>query len=688
MRQTQRAPLSCSACSKRRVKCSKTIPCEQCLTRGVGRECKREIVKVGGKIVNRPSEVRLRSRDELELEIVTLRRRVTELESRTSTSSPSSIQGRLVSKAMNQEEGEEGAGSSGNSKKLEFLIKSVELLWIGTTPQPQNNLTPASSALPSFSYPHSMSDPVQYLQNLLPPKQVTAALLQVAHGNVWWQHCSYHIPSLDRQMKDFWEGRHGLVSWGWAALLMSILTTSIHYCDDDTAVSLGLTAGEAVSIRPPPRASSQLISDLAQMTTLPMLWCRATLYCLSCADYLVTPTLVSVQALAILLWVSHVVNTHTLHSTTVSTGIRLAQALGLQDLGQEQVCSIASPDTVCPLHCVIGPHIQVTAEMVQRESARNAWQVLFISECLSWSARDFDGLPRPGDSLPLNINNDYDVGDVVSVHPTGKVTSVSHHLAMHDLAMTMWIYLTSKTPTLQSLAIAEQSLQALLERPALQGNELPHSSWSRHVWITSVHNRRLVINRPFFAKSFGTDRYIEQRRICVDAAHRILDERKIVYPTFYERIWSITFHSLSAGVVLLLEYFDSPPSQTTVSDMTRRDRIYDLIGALNRDIGGHPFVKRASNLLLGLLADEANIRPTLRNQEGSVNLEIPNQVPIISNNKCDLSNQLTSINEVDQSVITDLDPDVMVSAGPMISDDLLSQWLAELQQEYGSEVTC
>ncbi|PVH68387.1 hypothetical protein DL98DRAFT_522795 [Cadophora sp. DSE1049] len=50
IRRTQRAPLSCTSCYSRKVKCSKDVPCRQCISRGVAAQCRRESVRVQGQI--------------------------------------------------------------------------------------------------------------------------------------------------------------------------------------------------------------------------------------------------------------------------------------------------------------------------------------------------------------------------------------------------------------------------------------------------------------------------------------------------------------------------------------------------------------------------------------------------------------------------------------------------------------
>lgn len=49
-RSTQRPPKSCTQCTRRKVRCSKTIPCRQCIHRKLEQLCSREVVNVNGKI--------------------------------------------------------------------------------------------------------------------------------------------------------------------------------------------------------------------------------------------------------------------------------------------------------------------------------------------------------------------------------------------------------------------------------------------------------------------------------------------------------------------------------------------------------------------------------------------------------------------------------------------------------------
>lgn len=52
VRTTQRAPQSCQRCSTKKMRCSKTIPCEPCIDLGLAQQCRREQVILTKQIRN------------------------------------------------------------------------------------------------------------------------------------------------------------------------------------------------------------------------------------------------------------------------------------------------------------------------------------------------------------------------------------------------------------------------------------------------------------------------------------------------------------------------------------------------------------------------------------------------------------------------------------------------------------
>jgi hypothetical protein len=48
--ESQRMPLRCTECARRRVRCDKKAPCSQCIQKDRAHLCAREVVRVRGKL--------------------------------------------------------------------------------------------------------------------------------------------------------------------------------------------------------------------------------------------------------------------------------------------------------------------------------------------------------------------------------------------------------------------------------------------------------------------------------------------------------------------------------------------------------------------------------------------------------------------------------------------------------------
>lgn len=49
LRTSQRTPLRCTECARRRVRCNKKVPCAECILRHQSHKCSREVVRVRGR---------------------------------------------------------------------------------------------------------------------------------------------------------------------------------------------------------------------------------------------------------------------------------------------------------------------------------------------------------------------------------------------------------------------------------------------------------------------------------------------------------------------------------------------------------------------------------------------------------------------------------------------------------------
>ena len=181
---------------------------------------------------------------------------------------------------------------------------------------------------------------------------------------------------------------------------------------------------------------------------------------------------------------------------------------------------------------------------------------------------------------------------------------------MADCAATVHSFLSSKLDSMTALAKVDFQLQALLDTPWYRTETYEHIAWARHIWILCIQHKRLVSHRPYFAKSIRQPRFLAARQTCVQAATAILCERRKVLPPTYEKNWIVMFDTLSAAVVLAIDFFHSP----VTGDNTRRADIYELLNALTRGLPQNAYVQRAAGLLLALLAEEDKLRASYTGQ--------------------------------------------------------------------------
>ncbi|WVW85887.1 hypothetical protein I302_107925 [Kwoniella bestiolae CBS 10118] len=181
---------------------------------------------------------------------------------------------------------------------------------------------------------------------------------------------------------------------------------------------------------------------------------------------------------------------------------------------------------------------------------------------------------------------------------------------MRDLAMIMYDFSTSSLPRIQALSAAEARMQELLQRQPVASTLDPRFVWSRHVFVICVHHRRLVLHRPYFARSYREAGFDTAQRICLDAAQAVIAERRRAVPSSYERVWSVMMQTLAAAVILIIDFFhdDSP---TEVLD-AKRPQIQQLLHVFSHGVEAQPYVQRAMPLLVSLLREEEQFRSQYR----------------------------------------------------------------------------
>lgn len=184
VRTTQRAPLSCASCAERKIKCSKDIPCRPCIARGVATECRREVVRVRGKL-------RTADSPRGDLSYAELLRENAELSA-------------LI--------GQESSQDEPISRIVDVNDRYESELWnaLGCSSQPRTVREQGAICFPS--------------------EACSTAI--VSRAGVWtsWIHYAFFFPHFEHEHNQYWVGQHTAGSL-WQALYFSVLSSTLLFMD-------------------------------------------------------------------------------------------------------------------------------------------------------------------------------------------------------------------------------------------------------------------------------------------------------------------------------------------------------------------------------------------------------------------------------------------------------------------------
>ncbi|GAA6011700.1 hypothetical protein JCM10207_004215 [Rhodosporidiobolus poonsookiae] len=293
IRRTQRAPLSCTACAKRKVKCSKTSPCVQCLARGEGHMCKREqVITDRGRTLVIPGETStMRTVEDLLQNLQRLEEENARL--RAAAAAPSSASPSSSSTFAVSEQTE-----------LERVATALNLLELGRDRReehvaysPTSSFSPLHGALGSSPGP---DEPLPFDSSILPHPMLSAQLVTYAVHDIGWLYSTVHNPTCLQQHHRFQQAlsnparsvRDAVeeVGFSWTALYFACLALAVHNLTTDRAAQLGV-----------------------QM-----------------------PSLINCQAIATLTHIFHEYGTTSLRNSLLAVATRTAQQLGVHLLNERE----------------------------------------------------------------------------------------------------------------------------------------------------------------------------------------------------------------------------------------------------------------------------------------------------------------------------------------------------------------
>lgn len=332
---TPRRKLACRVCTRRKVKCDKQIPCNNCLKRGAAHECERD------EPVEPPLHDRRGSHQysvDESAALSALRNRVAELEAalqeknteENSIFSPQTNPGARDSVHLTRT-----PSPPRYDLEIEDAVTVLEFLaWGRMKDRDKARLSPEALRSPGRDERgrNSLSDVdvdilvdtghtlLPWLQMLLPSRRQVTLLVEYHNSCLLWFHNSYFAPSFSRQLLSFYHDHNGdlespELNLQWVALLFSILAGTLTSAPVHEATKWRFEEKEA-----------RLLSQK---------WYKAVIALLNAADYTANHCLFSVQAIATLTSTAHILGHSNSQSVMLASAVRIAQSLGLHRLNED-----------------------------------------------------------------------------------------------------------------------------------------------------------------------------------------------------------------------------------------------------------------------------------------------------------------------------------------------------------------
>lgn len=562
-----RASWSCTECSRRKIRCDKSIPCQSCTKRGKPDECKREN---GSEVEEGNTQL-----TEIMKMMKSMMERIKRIEEAIDEERPKKRSRHNDTLQQSPQTIDQEAENQDTSITIEYLAlnKNRKLGILSGSKDHYTAIEPTTNVL---------STPNQHIEEC--PQVVHSMMLdhdklqQVLHfhrANVQWQHACIHSQTFDRQVKTLAEFSHKSnkefwyrVDPLWLALLFAIQTITFHQMPSKTL--------QAVSL-----SSRQFLVDGSLM---------ATLRCLEIGNYMSKPNFFSCQTIAILSICGHNVVDSNHLASLLAVGIKVAQMLNLHVLGAESSYS----------------NNRLALEMGKR-----VWWSLVQQDYFAIPFRGVSlvhpnqhNTPFPGNFTDEQMEKGSKTGnndDTLTLILKQRITSMTA-----DILCRFFLNLSNKDVKLDvHVKPYEQALRKLIpdvRSPSTQNNQDYGQSLFQYLNI-SIRHKILVIHRAFCGRSpFRQSDLRKSQEECVHLARSILKYcnplKKASLPGQLDVMWTTAYHAVAAATVLALDMFGQMNSQNVVQ---RRNEVQEAYTILYSLAERSPIAQRGVTLLTSLM---------------------------------------------------------------------------------------
>lgn len=551
-----RKRLACVECTRRKIKCDKTLPCRNCTRKGS--HCRRPRARdspglnvSSAREHSETSGVNCSGIESSKL-IESLRERIgkletalTEAKETASRQTPSSQLSPSIFSTREPSSCQPIATSDTESITSSSLVKAtsevedaatiLEFLAWGRRKDPsyqdeiakRNDLIHSPGDIPIDddwdNGQNSAFTAANFCELLLPAESKVHELVNYHCECLLWYHGAFHATTFIQQLNDFYDTTGGRVeepkvSLQWMALLFAILTGAI--------ASAPLSATRAWGFRD------------QEKNVLSHRWLKASMACLHQADYMACHSIFSVQSIATLTISAHMLGKSNSFSVLLASAVRIAQGLGLHQLDGDSRMNSVDP--------------------ISKEIGRRIWCQLCIQDWFSIPFTESYLIhpicfnterPQNCDNDPTSIPDDFPTVAGYSrlfYNIAALMPGLYDDMNSSNTLYTRYEEVLKYDRRLRTLAT--QHLPLYLQNVPLDPRWPRYVPWARRSLAISSAHKVIMIHRKFLSRSFGNPMFEFTRKTCVAASRTIIKEQKEATREDGPLLWIHQAFSVTASV--------------------------------------------------------------------------------------------------------------------------------------------
>ncbi|KAH6652492.1 hypothetical protein BKA67DRAFT_566701 [Truncatella angustata] len=574
-RVSQRKPLSCSECTRRKLRCSKTIPCTSCLDRGLEATCARE------KVIVRKKHQRSSSIGDSSSHAATATTAATATLSLSSEVSGSPL--------ATDSQGDESSPDASKSQHPSATIPddapvTLENLALGRQ-RILNMQSPATATEAGTAESAWLAPEVDFFVSL----EQARVLLDYHTSNLAWIHNVLHMPTFAGECETAFS-QYSFKSRAWIALFYAFICHTVYHGPETLLAAVNL---------------------LPQGSSVEHFYTK-TIKALHDADFMAVHSVHATQAVCLVIQVGHNLGRSDYVFVLLSATNRIAQSLDFNHLGSDS---------------------KRCQDPISREVKKRVWWFLIKQDWMQIPYGNMFTINALHFTTPPPLNCFEDpmqmCGDNGIKALDSNVLTQSSWAGIHN-QIAILLYKTHDRMCRHGHPGSDPRKVRMLYDEVLAANAELQRLWNRRPdfyrmeaplrpeWPNSVpHLRRLfaisfarsyfAIHRHFQLKSFRDDAYSVTRISCLAAARSSLrtfiewpdDDESLVF----KKMWTNSNNLVAAAVALLFGVlFSSEQAEGIFEKMEMRQLLTDFLPCLRR-VGVYSSVARRGADLISVILD-------------------------------------------------------------------------------------